>query len=61
MTLDMPHIIATALIAWAVVWLLPRSGTFSEMAIGRQRLIQIAMVFVLVFILNLIWPYGSGA
>lgn len=61
MTFDVPHMVATAVIVWIVIWLLPRMGAFGEMATGRQRLIQFAAIFVLIFILNLVWPYGTGA
>ena len=61
MTFDIPHMIATGLIVWAVIWLLPRLGAYGELPIGRQRLVQFAAIFVLIFILNLVWPYGSGA
>jgi hypothetical protein len=60
MTFDIPHMIATAIIVWVVIWLLPRLGLFAEMTAGRQRLIQFAAVFVLILILNLVWPYGTG-
>ncbi len=61
MTFDIPHMIATALIVWVSVWLLPKLGAFGEMAAGRQRLIQFAVIFLLIFVLNLVWPYGTGA
>ncbi len=31
------------------------------MATGRQRLIRCASLVLLIFILNLAWPYGTGA
>lgn len=62
MTLDIPHIIVTAMLIWAVLWLLPRvGGAYAEMPKGRQRLVQFLVLFVVLFILNIIWPYGTGA
>jgi hypothetical protein len=40
MTLEIPHMLASALIMWAVFWWRPRIGPFKEMAVGRQRLVQ---------------------
>jgi hypothetical protein len=61
MVIDLPHVIVTALIIWAVLWLLPRMAAFSALPSGRQRLVQFLVLFVILFILNLAWPYGTGA
>lgn len=61
MTFDIPHMIATALIIFAVVYPLNHMAQFEGMSKGRKVLITFAVLFVLLFILNAVWPYGSTA
>ena len=61
MTFDIPHMIATALIIFAVVYPLNHMAQFENMSKGRKFLITFVVLFVLMLILNLVWPYGSGA
>ena len=61
MTFDIPHMIVTALIIFAVVYPLNHMAQFENMKKGRKFLITFVALFVLLFILNLIWPYGSGS
>lgn len=61
MTFDIPHMIATAIIIFAVVWGLNHMAQFEGMPKGRKALVTFAVLFVALFILNLVWPYGSGA
>ena len=61
MTLDIPHLIATALIIFAVFYPLNNMKQFANMSKGRRILVTSALLFVLLFILNLVWPYGAGA
>ena len=61
MTLDIPHLIATAIIIFAVMYPLHRMTQFETMSRGWRILITSVLLFVLIFILNLVWPYGSGA
>lgn len=61
MTFDIPHMIATAIIILAVVYPLNHMQQFETMSKGRKVLLTFAVLFVLLFILNLVWPYGSGA
>ena len=60
MTLDIPHMIVTVVIVFAVVWALNNSTALSNMSKGRRALITFAILFIAIFILNLVWPYGSG-
>ena len=61
MTFDIPHMIATAIIIFVVVYPLNHMPQFEGMVKGRKFFITFAVLFVLLFILNLVWPYGSGA
>ncbi|WP_223426989.1 hypothetical protein [Tateyamaria pelophila] len=61
MQFDIPHIIVTAIILYSVIWGMQHISPFSEMSKGKRNGIQFIILFVLLFILNIIWPYGSGA
>ena len=61
MPLDIPHIIVTAIILYSVMWGMQHIAPFSEMSKGKRNGIQFIILFVQLFILNIIWPYGSGA
>jgi hypothetical protein len=61
MQFDIPHIIATAIILYSVIWGMHHISPFSKMSKGKRNGIQFIILFVLLFILNIIWPYGSGA
>jgi hypothetical protein len=58
---DIPHMIATAVIIFAVIWGLNQTAFFENAPKGRRALITFACLFVLLTILNLVWPYGSGS
>ncbi|MFC3613317.1 hypothetical protein ACFORG_06050 [Lutimaribacter marinistellae] len=60
MTFDIPHMIVTALIIFAVIYPLNHMTQFENMSKGRKVLITFVVLFVLLMILNLVWPYGSG-
>ena len=61
MTLDIPHMIATVIIMLAVIYPLNHMSQFENMSKGRKSLITFVVLFVLLFILDLVLPYGSGA
>jgi hypothetical protein len=61
MTLDIPHMIATALIIFIVVWGLDQTTLLEQMSKRRRTLIKLGVLFVVILILNLVWPYGGGA
>ena len=60
MTIDLPHMIVTILLLFAIVWFFNHSGAVADMAKGKKTLIQFATIFVIIFILNFFWPYGGG-
>ena len=61
MTFDIPHMIATAIIIFVVIWGLDRTSMLGDMSKGKKTLVKFAVLFVALMILNLIWPYGSTA
>lgn len=61
MTFDIPHMIATAIIIFIVVWGFDQTSMFENMEKKKKTLIKVGTLFVAIFIMNLIWPYGSGS
>lgn len=59
MTFDIPHMIATAVIIFVVVWGLGQMTYFENMSKGRRALISFVVLFVALMILNVVWPYGA--
>lgn len=60
MIFDIPHMIATAIIIFAVVYGTSHMSFFKDMSKGRKALITGAILFIALLILNLIWPYGAS-
>ena len=60
MTFDIPHMIATAIIIFVVVWGLDQTTVLDNMSKRRRILIKFGVSFLCIFALNLVWPYGSG-
>lgn len=60
MALDIPHMIATAIIIFVIIWGVNHSSAFEGMTKGKKTLVQFLALFVVLFILNLLWPYGSS-
>lgn len=59
-TVDIPHMIARAILILGVILGVNRARMLATMGKGRKTLMQALMLFVVLFILNPIWPYGSG-
>jgi len=59
MTFDIPHMIVTAIIIGIVVYAINHMAQFENMTKGRKSLITFAILFIALFILNLLWPYGA--
>lgn len=59
MNFDIPHMIATAVIIFVVVWGLDQTTALDKMPKRRKILIKFGVLFAAIFILNLVWPYGS--
>ena len=60
MTFDFPHMIVTVLIVFVVVWGMDQTTAFAKMSKGRKTLIKFGVLFTAIFILNILWPYGTG-
>jgi hypothetical protein len=61
MTFDIPHMLVTGLIVLAVIYPINHGMVLEGASKGRKTLVTFLALFVLIFILNLVWPYGSGA
>ena len=61
MSLDIPHILATAVIIFLVLWGLDNTSVLGNMSKGKRTFTKFLVLFIALFILNLVWPYGSGA
>lgn len=59
MTFDIPHMIITAIIIGIVVYTINHMAQFESMTKGRKSLITFVVLFIALFILNLLWPYGA--
>ncbi|WP_306132941.1 hypothetical protein [Roseivivax marinus] len=61
MTFDIPHMIVTAIIIFCVVCLVQHTAMFEGMTRRKRSLVLFGVLFVVLFILNLLWPYGATA
>lgn len=61
MTFDIPHMIATGLVVFGVIWLIDHARAFDSMSKGRRTLLKLVGIFVVIILLNLVWPYGATA
>jgi len=60
MTIDIPHMLVTAAIIFAVLFAVEHLGWTAGASRGRRALIIGLAVFLPLLILNLIWPYGGA-
>ena len=56
--MDFLHEIVMGLLCGGAYWLLRNLGWFENRSKVQQALIFLPAVFVIVFVLNLIWPSG---
>ncbi|SLN09681.1 hypothetical protein ROJ8625_00054 [Roseivivax jejudonensis] len=61
MTFDLPHMIVTAIIIFCVVWVVNHTGPFEGMTKQKRSLVLFGILFVVLLILNIVWPYGTTA
>ncbi len=61
MTFDIPHMIATAVIVVLVSLAFRRFAPLQEMSRGRRLLLMFVTLVAALLLLNLVWPYGTGA
>lgn len=60
MSFDFPHMIASAVIIFAVLWVVDHAGAFQDASRGRRTFYKFIGIFVPLFILNIVWPYGGS-
>lgn len=56
MTFDIPHMIATAVIIFIVVYGV--NHQFESMPKGKRTGLTFVILFIALMILNIVWPYG---
>ena len=49
------------LLIFIVIWGVPRVSAFDDYSKGKKTFVQFIILFIVIFILNLFWPYGSGS
>lgn len=60
MNFDIPHMIATAVIIFVVVYGIGHMPQAENITKGRKALLIFVVLFVALMILNIVWPYGTG-
>ena len=60
MQFDWIHMLVTVVIIYVVLWGLGKTGKLNEASGAKRFWIRFIALFVVIFVLNLIWPYGSG-
>ncbi|MDW4500556.1 hypothetical protein R5H30_21390 [Sulfitobacter sp. D35] len=60
MNFDIPHMLASGLIIFAIIAIIDHASAFENVSKGRKTVFKFAGIFVAIIILNLIWPYGTG-
>jgi hypothetical protein len=60
MTLDWPHILVTMALIALTVFAINRLGWLDGASRGKRAVITASALFVVLFVLNLFWPYGAG-
>jgi len=60
MVFDIPHMIATAIVVFAGVWVVQNTRIGENATKWKRAIFLFLIILIPLFILNLIWPYGSG-
>lgn len=58
MNFDIPHVIVTTLVIFAVVYSLNNMEQFENLPKGRKALVTFVALFVGLMPLNLVWSHG---
>jgi len=61
MSIDWPHMIVSMLMIFATVLLVQRASAYNSGSRGKRAVIVAVALFLVMFVFNLIWPYGEGA
>lgn len=59
MSINVPHILVTAAVIAAIVYGVEHTPMLAGASRGKRALITGVAVFVVLFIINLLWPYRS--
>lgn len=59
MEFDLPHMLVTALLILGTFLVLQRVDAYKNGSRGKRAAISFAALFVVLLLLNLIWPYGA--
>ena len=59
MNFDLPHMIVTGLLIFAVVLATHRTAMYKNASRGKRAAIVGVALFIVLFIFNLLWPYGE--
>jgi hypothetical protein len=60
MNLDLPHMIVTALLIFVTLVMIRRTALYQSSSRLKRALVFGGALFVVLLILNLIWPYGES-
>lgn len=60
MNLDLPHMILTALLIFVTLVMIRRTSLYQSSSRLKRALVFGGALFVVLLILNLIWPYGES-
>ncbi|WP_425053568.1 hypothetical protein [Psychromarinibacter sp. S121] len=59
MTIDIPHMIATAIVIFVVVFGISHLPAAETMSKGRKALLTFVVLFVVLMVMNMVWPSGT--
>ena len=59
MNFDWPHILVTGLLIFAVITVLDQVAFYVSASKGKRMVILAVCLFVVLMVLNLLWPYGN--
>ena len=61
MSIDWPHMLISMVLIFATVLLVQRTPAYKQGSRGKRAVIVAVALFLVMFVFNLIWPYGEGA
>ena len=59
MNFDWPHMLVTGLLIFVLITVLDKATFYTSASKGKRLVILAVSLFVVLLILNLVWPYGS--
>ena len=61
MSIDWPHMIVSMLLIFATLLFVQRAPAYKSGSRGKRAVIVAVALFLVMFVFNLIWPYGERA